>query len=109
MNRSLTFLALWSGQIAVEAFTCLLVFKNIFSFILTFFAYDWLVVKGGSREPFIAIGSIQVGVCLLAVPMCKYPPVLVRVVIDLFSLDIFGKRNRSFFARHDILKLLHLW
>ncbi|KAL1987647.1 hypothetical protein VTN96DRAFT_2888 [Rasamsonia emersonii] len=79
-------------QIAVEAFTCLLVFKNIFSFILTFFAYDWLVVKGGSREPFIAIGSIQVGVCLLAVPMY-----------------IFGKRNRSFFARHDILKLLHLW
>lgn len=61
----------------MEAFTCLLVFKNIFSFILTFFAYDWLVVKGGSREPFIAIGSIQVGVCLLAVPMCKYPTVVV--------------------------------
>ncbi|EED15301.1 MFS transporter, putative [Talaromyces stipitatus ATCC 10500] len=78
-------------QIAVEAFTCMLFFKNIFSFILTFFAYDWLVVKAGSRAPFIAIGTIQIGICLLAIPMY-----------------VFGKRNRSFFARHNILKALHL-
>lgn len=49
----------------------MLFFKNVFSFILTFFAYDWLVVKAGSRAPFIAIGTIQVGICLLAIPMCK--------------------------------------
>lgn len=62
----------WTGQIAVEAFTCMLFFKNVFSFILTFFAYDWLVVKAGSRAPFVAIGTIQVGICLLAIPMCKF-------------------------------------
>ncbi|KAL1958794.1 hypothetical protein VTO42DRAFT_3913 [Malbranchea cinnamomea] len=78
-------------QIAVEAFTCLLVFKNIFSFVMTYFAYDWLVAAG-PRTVFLVIASIQVGVCLLSVPMY-----------------IFGKRNRSFCHRHDILKKLHLW
>ncbi|EER24764.1 Major Facilitator Superfamily protein [Coccidioides posadasii C735 delta SOWgp] len=78
-------------QIAVEAFTCLLVFKNMFSFVLTYFAYDW-VVHGGQKQVFIIIASIQVGICLLSVPMY-----------------ILGKRNRSFFHRHDILKILHLW
>jgi hypothetical protein len=86
-------------------------FKNIFSFILTFFAYDWLVVKQGSRIPFIAIGSIQVGICLLAIPMCMSIfrlPMHSDTVLTR-SLDVFGKRNRSFFARNDILKMLHLW
>lgn len=59
-----------TGQIAIEAFTCMLVFKNMFCFVLTFYAYDWLLVAG-IKTPFIYIGSIQVGVCLLAVPMCK--------------------------------------
>ena len=79
-------------QLAVEAFTCLLVFKNMFSFILTYFAYDWIINEGGSvRRTFIIIGSIQVGICLLSVPMY-----------------VFGKRNRSFFYRHDLLKLTRL-
>ena len=30
------------AEIAVEAFTCLLVFKNLFSFGLTWSAYDWI-------------------------------------------------------------------
>jgi hypothetical protein len=60
-----------AGQIAVEAFTCLLIFKNIFSFVLTFFAYDWLI-RNGIRPAFLAISSIQVGVCLLSIPMCEY-------------------------------------
>ncbi|EEH37857.2 member of major facilitator superfamily multidrug-resistance protein [Paracoccidioides lutzii Pb01] len=78
-------------QIAVEAFTCLLVFKNMFSFILTYFAYDW-VVLANPRTVFLTIGSVQVCVCLLSIPMY-----------------IFGKRNRSYFHRHDILKMLNLW
>jgi len=77
-------------QLAVEAFTCLLIFKNIFSFILTYFAYDWLVA-GGVVRTFNVIASIQVGICLLSIPMY-----------------IFGKRNRSFFHRHDLLRLTHL-
>ncbi|KAL9024865.1 MAG: hypothetical protein Q9196_006204 [Gyalolechia fulgens] len=55
-------------DIAVEAFTCLLVFKNIFSFGLTWGAYDWLVEAGISKT-FYIIASIQVGVCLLSIPM----------------------------------------
>ncbi|KAK2788426.1 hypothetical protein FQN53_003572, partial [Emmonsiellopsis sp. PD_33] len=78
-------------QIAVEAFTCLLVFKNIFSFILTYFAYDW-VVGAEPKTVFLIIASIQVGVCLLSIPMY-----------------VFGKRNRSYFHRNDILKRLGLW
>ncbi|KAJ5760115.1 hypothetical protein N7520_007271 [Penicillium odoratum] len=78
-------------EIAVEAFTCLLVFKNMFSFVLTFFAYNWFA-RGGVKHTMIIIGSIQVGICLLSIPMY-----------------VFGKRNRSFLARHDILERLHLW
>ncbi|OJD13718.1 hypothetical protein AJ78_05850 [Emergomyces pasteurianus Ep9510] len=97
-------------QIAVEAFTCLLVFKNMFSFILTYFAYDW-VVRANPKTVFIVIASIQVGVCMLSVPMCMYPPSLPKPHNGslLSSPHIFGKRNRSYFHRHDILKKLNLW
>lgn len=77
-------------EIAVEAFTCLLVFKNMFSFVLTFYAYKWFAY-GGVKHTMIVVGSIQVGICLLSIPMY-----------------VFGKWNRSFFARHDILDMLHL-
>ncbi|OOF96981.1 hypothetical protein ASPCADRAFT_514028 [Aspergillus carbonarius ITEM 5010] len=78
-------------EIAIESFTCMLVFKNMFSFVLTFFAYDWLVAHG-VRPAFLAISSIQMGICALSIPMY-----------------IFGKWNRSFFYRYDLLKILHLW
>ncbi|KAK5241289.1 hypothetical protein LTR16_009536, partial [Cryomyces antarcticus] len=74
-------------DLAVEAFTCLLVFKNIFSFGLTWSGYSWLV-RYGIKGPFMAIASVQVVVCALTVLMY-----------------VFGKRNRSFFARHDILRM----
>ncbi|PYI23366.1 MFS transporter [Aspergillus violaceofuscus CBS 115571] len=78
-------------NIAIESFTCMLVFKNSFSFVLTFFAYNWLLTNG-IRSSFLAIGSIQMAICALSVPMY-----------------VFGKWNRSFFHRNDILKILHLW
>lgn len=59
--------------IAVEAFTTLLLFKNFFSYALTTKAFDWIVVQGVWRT-FWIIGTVQVGVCVLAVPMCKPPP-----------------------------------
>ncbi|KAK0270537.1 hypothetical protein LTR35_014073 [Friedmanniomyces endolithicus] len=77
-------------DIAVEGFTCLLVFKNIFSFGLTFSGYNWLV-QGGIRPVFMIISSVQVVVCCTTVLMY-----------------VFGKKNRSFFARHDILGMLNL-
>ncbi|KAJ5670271.1 uncharacterized protein N7477_005634 [Penicillium maclennaniae] len=78
-------------EIAVEAFTCLLLFKNMFSFVLTFYAYDWFA-HGGIKHTMIVIGSIQVGICALSVPMY-----------------VFGKWNRLLVARYDILEILHLW
>lgn len=97
------------GEIAVEAFTCLLVFKNMFSFVLTFFAYNWFA-HGGVKHTMIIVGSIQVGICLLSIPMCMFtlPRLIGYFELTPFA-DVFGKRNRSFFARHDILEMLHLW
>ncbi|KAI7101726.1 serine/threonine kinase 16 [Hortaea werneckii] len=57
-------------DIAVEGFTCLLVFKNIFSFGLTFSGWGWLV-NAGIRPVFIAISSVQVVICCLSVLMCE--------------------------------------
>lgn len=59
-----------TGDIAIEAFTCLLVFKNLFSFGLTWRAYPWLV-SGGIHKIFYIIASVQVVICLLSIPMCK--------------------------------------
>jgi MFS family permease len=60
------------GGLAIEAFTCMIVFKNIFSFALTLKAFDWLV-RSGSKATilFNALGSVQLVICLLSIPMCK--------------------------------------
>lgn len=63
----------------MEAFTCLLIFKNIFSFALTWGAYSWLRDADVSKT-FNILGSIQVGVCLLSIPMCRTPSVCLLVL-----------------------------
>jgi len=55
---------------AIEGFTMMIIFKNFFSFALTFKAYDW-IISNGIRPTMIGISTIQVGVCLLSIPMCK--------------------------------------
>ncbi|KOS18671.1 putative MFS-type transporter [Escovopsis weberi] len=77
-------------HLTVEGFTLMIIFKNIFSFILTFFAYDWLI-DGGIRRTMIAVAIIQVGVCATSIPMY-----------------IFGKRIRAFYHRHDLLAMFGL-
>ncbi|KAJ4988389.1 Protein HOL1-like protein 2 [Stagonosporopsis vannaccii] len=72
-------------DMSVEGFTCLLVFKNLFSFGLTFKGFDWLVEADSTKTMFIALGSVQVGICALTIP-----------------LYILGKKNRSFFHRHNV-------
>lgn len=47
----------------------MLIFKNVFSFVLTFYAYDWIIK--GIKPAFIAIASIQMGICALSIPMCR--------------------------------------
>ena len=58
-------------EIAIEAFTCLLVFKNLFSFVLTYYAYDWINAHG-TKTIFIIVASIEVFICCLSIPMCKF-------------------------------------
>lgn len=77
-------------DIAVESFTCLIIFKNMFSFILAYFAYTW-VFAGGIERLFIIFGSIEVAICALSLPMY-----------------LFGKMSRDFFHRHDLLKIFGL-
>jgi MFS family permease len=77
-------------DIAIETFTCLIIFKNLFSFVLAYYAYQWVLERGFQRM-FVIFGSIEVGICLLGILMY-----------------VFGKRNREFFYRHDILKLARL-
>ncbi|KAI5920801.1 major facilitator superfamily transporter [Camillea tinctor] len=77
-------------DLAIEGFTCLIIFKNMFSFGLTFKAYDWLL-SGGIEHVFYTLGSIQLFICLLSIPMY-----------------VFGKRTRSFFHRHNILEMTGL-
>ena len=80
-------------DIQVEAFTCLLIFKNIFSFGLTWSAYNWLIHSGQNAifKIFVALGSVQIGICLLTLPMW-----------------FFGKFLRAYMHRHDILKFCGL-
>ncbi|KAF4453830.1 hypothetical protein F53441_3516 [Fusarium austroafricanum] len=77
-------------DLTIEGFTIMIIFKNFFSFILTFFAYDW-INNGGIQRTMMAISSIQVVVCLLSVPMY-----------------IYGKRVRAFYYRHDLLEITGL-
>ena len=77
-------------DIAVEGFTCLLIFKNMFSFLLAYFAYKWVFLHGISYI-FIRFASIEVGLCLLSIPMY-----------------VFGKVSRKYLHEHDILKKLKL-
>ncbi|KAF6815062.1 major facilitator superfamily transporter [Colletotrichum sojae] len=77
-------------DLAIEGFTCMIIFKNLFSFGLTYSAYDW-IIDGGIKKTMIAIASIQVVVCALSIPMY-----------------IYGKRVRAYFHEHDLLTLTGL-
>jgi len=77
-------------NIAIETFTCLLLFKNFFSFGLTWEAFNW-IGKVGTKHLFIYVASIQVAVCALTLPMY-----------------FFGKITRDVMHRHDILKMVGL-
>jgi len=77
-------------DIDIEIFTNLIIFKNIFSFILAHYAYTW-IFSTGIKHLFTVFASIEVVICVLAVPMY-----------------VLGKKNRAFFHRHDILRIVRL-
>ena len=59
------------GDLAIEGFTMMIIFKNFFSFILTFFAFDWVTQGIGARPTMTIIASIQIVVFLTTIPMCE--------------------------------------
>ncbi|EHA52799.1 hypothetical protein MGG_05085 [Pyricularia oryzae 70-15] len=74
-------------DLSIEGFTCMIIFKNFFSYALTYKAYDWwLELKTVSTPLFNIIGTVQLVICLTSIPMY-----------------IYGKRVRSYYYRHDIL------
>ena len=85
----------------------MLVFKNIFSFGLTWSAYGWLL-KNGIFNTFIIVASIQVAICLLSIPMCTY--LFGENISRLLTghSDVFGKWNRLLMKRYNILEITRL-
>ncbi|TLS30598.1 hypothetical protein PpBr36_03460 [Pyricularia pennisetigena] len=74
-------------DLSIEGFTCMIIFKNFFSYGLTYKAYDWwLELKTVSTPLFNIIATVQLLICLTSIPMY-----------------IWGKRVRSYYYRHDIL------
>ncbi|KAI5245614.1 MFS general substrate transporter [Aureobasidium subglaciale] len=57
-------------DIAIETFTCLIIFKNLFSFVLAYYAYQWVLERGFERM-FVIFGSIEVGICLSSIPILR--------------------------------------
>ncbi|KAK5090301.1 hypothetical protein LTR05_000473 [Lithohypha guttulata] len=77
-------------DIDVEIFTNLIIFKNIYSFVLAYFAYTW-IFSTGIKHMFVIFASIEVAICCLSIPMY-----------------VLGKKNRAFFQKHDILRIAKL-
>lgn len=102
-----------TGDVVIEGFTAMIIFKNFFSFALTFKAWPWLIQSNVKAEKiFNALGSVQLVVCLLTIPLCKSDRASQghgwNHLLTLWCLDIYGKRLRSFSYRHDILELCRL-
>lgn len=49
----------------------MIIFKNFFSFGLTFSAYDW-VIGNSIKTTLLSAAGVQVAICLLSIPMCKF-------------------------------------
>lgn len=56
-------------------------FKNFFSYALTTGAFNWIMVIGVWKT-FWIMGTAQVAVCALAIPMCKLPLLLLFLFFE---------------------------
>lgn len=66
------------GDVAIEGFTCLLIFKNVFTYAIATQGVPWLL-QSGPEHIFIIIGIVQACVASLALPMCKLPRLTLMV------------------------------
>ena len=68
-----------TGDLAIEGFTCMIIFKNFFSYGLTYQAYNWLLQNGTHGRPvFNALATVQLIICLSSIPMCTSSRPLAR-------------------------------
>lgn len=58
------------GDIAIEGFTCMLLFKNLISFLLIREGFTWLF-ETGTKKLFFISASVEVGIVLMTIPLCK--------------------------------------
>jgi len=77
-------------DISVEVFITVVWSKNFLFFGMSFAINPWLT-KDGIKPVFDTLGGVQIAICLLALP-----------------LFIFGKRNRAFQHKHNLLDRLGL-
>lgn len=75
---------------STEIFIMNMVFKNFFFYGITDYGIGWLQTKGPA-DMFSAMAGISAGVILTSVP-----------------LYIYGKKYRSFWQHHNLLKMWHL-
>ncbi|KAI5780506.1 hypothetical protein EDC01DRAFT_754105 [Geopyxis carbonaria] len=78
-------------DVSLEMMVALLLIKNFWAYGSTFFLNDW-VQSAGATKVFYIIGGVQGAICLLSVGMY-----------------VFGKVQRDFFARHNLLKMCGLY
>lgn len=69
------------GDSTIEAFTLMIIFKNFFSFILTWFAFEWL--SKDIKNTMLAVSAVQVVVCATTIPMCKTSKSVYLVTLHL--------------------------
>lgn len=94
-------------DIAIEAFTCMLLFKNFFSFAITWIAWDWFKTWG-VWEMFATMAGIQVSVLLRSIVVgVRTELIWGQIAVGLLAIPmyVFGKRNRSLMYRHNLLKM----
>lgn len=85
---------------SIEGFTCLLVFKNLFSFALTFKGFDWIIEADDYKKVFVAIGTVQVVICALTVPMCKSCSLSEPSFGPMSQSSLFSRRVADSSFRH---------
>lgn len=77
-------------SMTAEIFICCQTLKNFFAFGFSYFVNDW-TVKVGLKHSFYAWGSLSLGLAAL-----------------LPFLFVFGKKYRSYWARHNLLEKWHI-
>lgn len=78
------------SALTAEIFICCQTFKNFFAFGFSYFVNDW-TVKVGMKHSFYAWGALSLGLTAL-----------------LPFLFVFGKKYRSYWARHNLLQKWHI-